>query len=701
MNRIATSLAGKLILSIGLLLMLSVGILFYKLIISEKNDLINNAVRQTASYSDLINKSIHYDMLTFHKEAIQNTVTSIGSNSDIKNITIFDKKGKIIYSSDPGQIGHSADKSSIACLGCHADPLKPSETLKAGKQWKIYYETDGHGRLTHVEPIYNEQSCYTASCHFHPEAQKILGILTSDFSLLSVDNDVRKQSLNLAITALVFICVISLVLFLFLRNFVHKPVSLLAKAMQQITVGNTSQRINITSRDEIGMLATTFNAMSENLQKTTVSRDLLVREVKERKEVQEQLAKSERFLNTIFESIQSPFIIFDRDYGIVRANKEYARLRKIPIMDLLDEQCYKVLYGKDCVCDNCIVEKTFRSSDPCAAEKMIKSEDGTEAWFDIYSYPIADEDGNVSHVIEYFLDVTEKKRAYKALRKSEERYRTFVTRNLDGIFKVNADGTFALMNPAGARIFGYETPEEIIGRNALDYWRDPKDRDVYREELKIKKSVSAYPMRAKNKNGEPIELESSSRIIEDENGNFLGIEGILRDVTGRKHLEEELRSLSLRDELTGLYNRRGFITLAERELKMADRLKRGIFMLYADLDGLKAINDTLGHKEGDGAIRETAEVLSDTFRNSDIIGRIGGDEFVIVPIGIAGDNIDLIKARLQKNVDIQNRKLDRKYELSISVGVAYYDPAHLETIDELLMRADALMYEQKNNKRRS
>ena len=86
-------------------------------------------------------------------------------------------------------------------------------------------------------------------------------------------------------------CVISMVLFLFLRNFVNKPVSLLAKAMQQITGGNTSQRVNINSNDEIGMLAATFNAMSENLQKTTVSRDLLVKEVKERKEVQEQLAQ--------------------------------------------------------------------------------------------------------------------------------------------------------------------------------------------------------------------------------------------------------------------------------------------------------------------------------------------------------------------------------------------------------------------------
>jgi len=108
-----------------------------------------------------------------------------------------------------------------------------------------------------------------------------------------------------------------------------------------------------------------------------------------------------------------------------------------------------------------------------------------------------------------------------------------------------------------------------------------------------------------------------------------------------------------------------------------------------------------GHKEGDRAIKETASVLKKTFRNSDVIGRIGGDEFVIIPIGTAGDNLEVITSRLQKNIDIQNETIDRTYKLSLSVGIAYYDPAHPITMDELLTMADALMYEQKKNKRKS
>jgi diguanylate cyclase (GGDEF)-like protein/PAS domain S-box-containing protein len=701
-NRAVTSLAEKLVLSIGLLMMLSVGILLYRLTTSEKNNLTNNAIRQTASYSDIIKKSIHYNMLTFHREAIQHTVESIGSSADIKKITIFDKKGKIFYSSDVREIGRLVGRTSNACLGCHADPLKPSETLRPGKQWTIYEGKEGHRKLTYTDPIYNGPSCYTAACHFHPEEQKILGILQTDFSLLSVDNDIRKQTLNITLSALVFMCVTSMVLFLFLRNFVHKPVSLLSKAMQQIAGDNTSRRVDINSSDEIGMLAAAFNAMSENLQKTTVSRDLLVKEVKEHKEVQEQLVKSERFLNTVFESIQEPFIILDRDYRIVRVNKAYARLRNIPLLDLLDEKCHKILHGKDGICDNCIVEKTFRSSDPCAMDRMIQLEDGTEAWFDIYTYPITDEQGQVSHVIEYLQDITHRKRAEKATKNAYIELEQIFNTAADGMCVIDKNFKILRVNKTFLSMFG-RSSENLAGRFCYDIF---PDAHCGTPDCPLTKIMGGEPMvqfetEKKGIDGTTLHFILTATAFRGPDGELLGIVEDFKDISERKRMEEELRSLSLRDELTGLYNRRGFIALAERELKIADRLKRGIFLLYADLDGLKVINDTLGHKEGDMAIRETAVVLSETFRNSDIIGRIGGDEFVIVPIGIAGDNIDVITARLQKNVDIQNGKIDRNYKLSLSVGLAYYDPEHPETIDGLLIRADALMYEQKKNKRKS
>ena len=133
--------------------------------------------------------------------------------------------------------------------------------------------------------------------------------------------------------------------------------------------------------------------------------------------------------------------------------------------------------------------------------------------------------------------ITERKKAEEALQKSEKKYKDLFDSTLDGIYQIDADGVFILMNPAGVKMFGCESPAEIIGTKALEFWRNPLDRDIFREELKIKKSVSNYHMKLKKKNGDPIELETSSTIREDEKGAFLGMEGILRDVTERQKLE--------------------------------------------------------------------------------------------------------------------------------------------------------------------
>jgi len=177
---------------------------------------------------------------------------------------------------------------------------------------------------------------------------------------------------------------------------------------------------------------------------------------------------------------------------------------------------------------------------------------------------------------------------------------------------------------------------------------------------------------------------------------FSVTELIARIEHAKRH--ERLHDISLRDELTGLYNRRGFFTLAEHLLKTAKRRQKGLFMLYSDLDGLKRINDVLGHQKGDWALIDTAIILQETFRGSDIIARIGGDEFVVMPIETEGINLGIVINRFQKAVEMDNTKSTRDYKLSISTGTAYFDPLAPCTIDELLSSADRMMYEQKRTK---
>ena len=182
----------------------------------------------------------------------------------------------------------------------------------------------------------------------------------------------------------------------------------------------------------------------------------------------------------------------------------------------------------------------------------------------------------------------------------------------------------------------------------------------------------------------------------DVNGKLLS--RVIRYAIERHRLLGELSDLSLVDELTNLYNQRAFFTLAKEHLKLVSRTKRGIWLLFADFNGLKQINDTLGHNEGNQALIDTASVLKKAFRESDVVARIGGDEFVVLAIGAHKDSLEVLTTGLQKNLEIHNTTENRRYKLSLSVGASYYDPECPCSIDELIARADKSMYQQKRNK---
>jgi diguanylate cyclase (GGDEF)-like protein len=165
--------------------------------------------------------------------------------------------------------------------------------------------------------------------------------------------------------------------------------------------------------------------------------------------------------------------------------------------------------------------------------------------------------------------------------------------------------------------------------------------------------------------------------------------------------QETLRNLSLTDDLTGLYNRRGFFTLADQHLKSARRADGEASLIYTDMDGLKKINDTHGHEEGSKALQEIAEILRRTFRSSDIIARIGGDEFVILETHPERTDAQSSVSRLQENLRRRNAEKVAAYELSLSVGVVRGDLPGSQTIEALLVRGDELMYEEKRRKQQT
>ena len=161
-------------------------------------------------------------------------------------------------------------------------------------------------------------------------------------------------------------------------------------------------------------------------------------------------------------------------------------------------------------------------------------------------------------------------------------------------------------------------------------------------------------------------------------------------------MEEELKAAIITDELTGLFNRRGFFTLADQQCKMATRNKRTMALVYMDIDHLKIINDELGHGAGDQALKDAAKIFKKSFRKSDIIARIGGDEFTVLLTELSDPSTaNIIINHLQENIKKHNEQGNLNYELSVTTGIAFYDPEHSCSIGDLLNQADKIMYSHK------
>jgi len=303
----------------------------------------------------------------------------------------------------------------------------------------------------------------------------------------------------------------------------------------------------------------------------------------------------------------------------------------------------------------------------------------------------------------FFRDITLRKKIERALKESEEKFRAISNAANDAVIMMDDMGNTTYWNRAAEKIFGYKG-DEIIGKDFHMVLAPANYHEAYRKGMEIFRNTGqgnavgkTIELAGLRKDGGKFPLELSlSSVKLNEKWNAIGI---VRDITNRKDMEAKLKDMSFRDELTGLYNRRGFIELAEQQLKVADRMKRGMFLLFGDLDGMKQINDKYGHQEGDRALKETAALLKATFRESDIIARIGGDEFVALTLETKTENSEILHSRLNQYLADRKARGDLPYVISLSVGIAYYDPEHPESIDKLLVHGDSLMYKVKQKKK--
>ncbi len=290
-------------------------------------------------------------------------------------------------------------------------------------------------------------------------------------------------------------------------------------------------------------------------------------------------------------------------------------------------------------------------------------------------------------------------RVEEELKEKEEQYRDLFNYSQGLICIHTVDGILLSVNPAVLSASGYSL-SEIEGKNLSTFV--PEERlvgiDLYLRAIEHE-GLSTGLLEIVAKDGSHLLWQFQSILVNETDKDPYVI-GHALDVTELMRAQKELKALSLTDELTGLYNRRGFLTLAEQQLRLERHsgTARGLALLFADMDGLKKINDTLGHEAGSDAIKALAQVVRSAVRGGDLVARWGGDEFVILTIG-AGDNTESVIDRIYTGLEAYNRTSGKPYSVACSIGKADVDMTDDRSFDSIIDEADHAMYEEKKRRK--
>lgn len=287
------SIGFKLIASVGAVAVVAVGMFFAANLRSQREQLLQEMVRNVHLASEIIRRSLHYDMLKYQPERLHRAIDTIGGHERIEKVRIFNALGRIIYSSDRTEMGKLVDKSAEQCYACHAKE-EPFERLTTSARSRIFHSLEGYRVLGMITPIYNEPDCFTAPCHVHPADQKVLGVLDIDVNLSEVDQIVERSRRRMILFSVGVICAILGIIALLVQRLVNRPVKRLLDGTRQVAGGRLDLAIEVASSDELGLLARSFNAMIERL-----------------KESERELRASEEKYRSLFENDPNPIFVLD------------------------------------------------------------------------------------------------------------------------------------------------------------------------------------------------------------------------------------------------------------------------------------------------------------------------------------------------------------------------------------------------------
>jgi diguanylate cyclase (GGDEF)-like protein/PAS domain S-box-containing protein len=406
----------------------------------------------------------------------------------------------------------------------------------------------------------------------------------------------------------------------------------------------------------------------------------------------------------LFQQAAIGIAVVDNAGHMVEYNPKLGAMLGFGEQELINKKFAEIIHPDDLPLDAALHKELLEQKDGSyqTAIRCIRKGGGF-IWGLLAVSVIRDAKGDVLFTIRMIEDITDRKRAEESIVKSRNFFLSLLDELPNPIRRTDVDGKCDYFNKAWLAFTGRTLGQEIGDAWARSVHAEDRDRLITLQFNSLStRSPYVTEYRLRFYNGDYHWVVEFGSPFHEIDGSFGGYVSSCYDVQDRKTFEERLELISTTDELTGLLNRRGFFTLAQQQIKLANRNKSKLLLFYLDLDGLKKINDTLGHSEGDLALAEVAAVLREIFRASDIIGRLGGDEFAVLlfePMSFADEQA--IFVRLRETLQERNARPGRRYTLSLSTGIKAYDPASPCSLDELISGADTIMYKEKKLKYRS
>ena len=422
-----------------------------------------------------------------------------------------------------------------------------------------------------------------------------------------------------------------------------------------------------------------------------------VRDITERKQAEKRMVEALRFTQTILDTSPLGIIVYKASGDAVVSNPACAQLVGAGI-EQVTAQNFRRLQSWQLSGLLALAEEALATGALCSREVHLTTTFDKEIWVNAHFAPFVF--GDELHLWTMFEDITERKKTEAALGQAEEKYRRIFEETVIGIFQTTPEGRVLSANPAQARIFGYDSPAELMADRtdvANQGYVDPGARELFKRLVEENGSVHNFEYQAYRKDGSKIWLLENARVVRDASGATLYYEGTVADITDRKAAEEKVQHLAYYDALTGLPNRTLLQDRLTKALASARRRKEKVALLFLDLDRFKDVNDAFGHSLGDLLLQEVAKRLEGCAREHDTVARLNvarlnGDEFLIVLTGVKDISDAAVAAkRFMDTMTVEFAVQGHSLSMTCSLGISIF-PEHGADGETLIKNADAAMY---------